>query len=442
MADRSFLASLKKHPMVKTLLELEGNPRICVMIEPLWGIPYNLYSPFATLYMYNLGVSDEQIGLLLTIGMILQVFSSLIGGVCADKWGRRLTTVVFDTLSWSIPCLIWAFSQNFWWFLAATILNALWKVTDNSWTCLLVEDCDPKKLTDVYAWISITGLLAVFFAPISTGLVAKYSLMPVMRGLYLFSFLFMTIKFYWLYFGGTETARGRQRMAETKDTSYFIMFKEYAPLFIKMLRTDTMVLALTIMTVTNITSTISGTFFALYVVQDLGIPEAFITIFPMARAAVMLLFMFIWQPKINRLPFKPPLIIGMLLFIIGQLLLIFAPSGANGALSMTWLFLIIYVLCDACANAFFSPHMNTLTNLCLDSHDRARTWSLMQVTMIGLCSPFGYIGGLLSAQNRALPFVFCVLLYIGLLVLILTSKLVKRIYHERMTEVSEEIEAE
>lgn len=440
MAQGKLVASLKKHPLVKTLLELEGNPRICVFIEPLWGIPYNLYSPFATLFMYNLGVSDEQIGLLLTVGMILQVFASLMGGVVADKWGRRLTTVVFDTLSWSVPCLIWAFSQNFWWFLVATILNATWKVTDNSWTCLLVEDCDPKKLTDVFAWISVSGLLAVFFAPISTGLVAKFSLMPVMRGLYLFSFLSMTVKFYWLFFGGTETARGKLRMQETKNTSYFVMFKEYAPLFKEMLQSSTMVLALCIMTVCNITSTISGTFFSLYIVKDLGIPEAFVTIFPMVRAAVMLMFMFIWQARINRLPFKPPLIIGLLLFIAGQLLLIFSPRGVDGATIGTWGALVLYVLCDACGNAIFSPHMNTLTNLCLDSQNRARTWSLMQVTMIGLCSPFGYIGGLLSARNRVFPFIFIVLLYVGLLILILTSKHVKRIYQERMAHKDDPVE--
>ena len=84
MAENRLTTALKRHPLVKTLLELEGNPRICVYLEPLWGIPYNLYSPFATLFMYNLGVSDEQIGLLLSIGMVFQVLASLLGG-CVDQ---------------------------------------------------------------------------------------------------------------------------------------------------------------------------------------------------------------------------------------------------------------------------------------------------------------------------------------------------------------------
>ena len=44
-----------------------GNPRTLVLIEPLWGIPYNLISPFATLYMYAQGITDVQIGLILSI---------------------------------------------------------------------------------------------------------------------------------------------------------------------------------------------------------------------------------------------------------------------------------------------------------------------------------------------------------------------------------------
>lgn len=433
MSQNKFISALKRHPLLKTLLELTGNPRICVITEPLWGIPYNLYSPFATLFMYNLGVNDEQIGLLLTIGMVLQVISSLFGGVLCDKWGRRLTTVVFDTLSWSVPCLIWAFSQNFWWFLAATVFNATWKITDNSWNCLLVEDCDPKILPDVYTWVSVAGLLSVFFAPISTILVAKFTLMPVMRWLYIFTCISMTYKFFWLYIKGTETQQGLRRMRETRQTSYFSLFKEYGPLIKLMLNSGPTMLALAIMSICNITSTLSGTFFSLYIVKDLGIPEAFVTLFPMIRAGVMLAFMFLWQAKVNRLPFRPPMVAGLLLFIAGQLLLIFSPRGGGAG---TWAALVLYVLCDAFGNAIFTPHKDTLTTLCIDPQERARIWSLLQVSMIALCSPFGYIGGLLSSWNRSLPFVFCALLYVVCMVMIITSKSVKRIYNERVLKGS------
>ena len=46
------IRSLKTHPLLQVLANNKGNPRTLVLIEPLWGIPYNLIAPFATLYMY------------------------------------------------------------------------------------------------------------------------------------------------------------------------------------------------------------------------------------------------------------------------------------------------------------------------------------------------------------------------------------------------------
>ncbi len=64
------------HPLLTTLVGLRGNPRACVYTEPLWGIPYSLYVPFFTLYMYALGVNDQQIGFLISIA--LGVFTKLL----------------------------------------------------------------------------------------------------------------------------------------------------------------------------------------------------------------------------------------------------------------------------------------------------------------------------------------------------------------------------
>ncbi len=70
---------LRNHPLVKILARNKGNPRTLVLIEPLWGIPYNLIAPFATLYMYTQGITDVQIGLILSIAMFVQVFFSFFG---------------------------------------------------------------------------------------------------------------------------------------------------------------------------------------------------------------------------------------------------------------------------------------------------------------------------------------------------------------------------
>ena len=140
---------LRQHPLIQVLARNKGNPRTLVLIEPLWGIPYNLISPFATLYMYTQGVTDVQIGLILSITMVIQVFFSFFAGILADKLGRKFTTMMGDFSGWSLACLVWCVSNNFWLFLAAAILNCFEQINQTAWYCLLIEDAQPKDLGDL-----------------------------------------------------------------------------------------------------------------------------------------------------------------------------------------------------------------------------------------------------------------------------------------------------
>ena len=172
---------VKSNPLVKTLVTLRGNARACVWTEPLYSIPWQLYAPYIALYQLALGVTESQIGLIASVGMFVQVFAALASGVITDKLGRKRTTHLFDIVSWSIPCLIWAFSQNFTHFLIAAVINGLWRVAGNSWNCLLVEDTDERQLVHVFSWIHIAGLLAAFVSPVAGVFIARYGLVPTVR---------------------------------------------------------------------------------------------------------------------------------------------------------------------------------------------------------------------------------------------------------------------
>lgn len=100
-------AMLQNHPLFQSLRELKGNPRVTVLTEVMFGIPYNLFAPFASVYMLALGVTDQQIGSIASLGLVVQVFSALLSGAIVDKFGRRLTLLICDLLCWSVPCLIW-----------------------------------------------------------------------------------------------------------------------------------------------------------------------------------------------------------------------------------------------------------------------------------------------------------------------------------------------
>ncbi len=414
------MAALKRNPLFATLINLKGNPRACVYTEPLWGIPFNLYTPYATLFMYALGVRDAQIGLLTSIGMVIQVFASLWGGIASDKMGRKRTTYIFDILAWSVPCLLWAFSQNFWWFLVAAIFNSMDKITHNSWNCLLVEDAEPRKLVDIYTWVTVSGLLAVFFAPISGVLVKNFSLVPVVRILYLFSFTFMTLKFVILNRMATETRQGLTRMEETKNISSWQMLSEYKELLREILSSRPTLAVLLLMFITNTTGMVLTTFFPLYVTKNLLIPDEWIAYFPMARAALMIIFIVWVQGAINRLPFRPVMMAGIIFYIAGLVALLLAPSGSLGVLAT-------YVVCEAIGHALLFPRKDSILILFIDPQKRARTQGLLFVLMLALTAPFGWLTGLMSEANRSLPFIFSIALFVVCGVFIVFSKEMRKL---------------
>src|SRR5512140_2052549 len=69
---------LRRHPLFQTLFELKGNPRVTVWTEVMFGVPYNLFAPFMSVYMLALGVTDQQIGALASLGLFVQIFAALL----------------------------------------------------------------------------------------------------------------------------------------------------------------------------------------------------------------------------------------------------------------------------------------------------------------------------------------------------------------------------
>jgi len=204
-------SSLKQHSLFTTLKSLRGNPRGIVFSEPLWGIPYNLYAPYVSVYMLALGLKDQQIGLIVSVSWGFQVVLALLSGMLVDKLGRRRTTLIADILSWSVPALISALAQNFWYFLAAGMINSIWRVSNTAWNCLLVEDADQSQLGGIFSWIYIANILVGFIAPLTAAFIGTFSLVPTMRGLYVFAAVMFTVKAIVTYRTTSETRQGEVR---------------------------------------------------------------------------------------------------------------------------------------------------------------------------------------------------------------------------------------
>jgi MFS family permease len=400
---------VREHPLVDLLIHLKGNSKFLVLIEPLWGIPYSLIGPFATLYMYALGVNDEGIGLILSIAMVMQVLCSFLGGIVADKFGRKRTTVLGDFVGWSVASAVWAISQNFWFFLIAMLLNAFEQVNQTAWTCLLIEDAEGRQIPGIYTWVTIGALVAVFFAPLSGVMIGRYSLVPVIRVLYGCFSVTMFIKAAITLRYTTETRQGRVRLSETKGTSIFRMIAEYKGLIARIFHSKATLQTLAIMVIVFITNLINSNFFGLYAGATLGVSEGWLAFFPILRAMVMIIFLFAIQRRLQRVSIKIPMQVGLVLYILCQALLIFTPKGKIWPL-------VLFILLEATANALVMPRKDTMVAMNVDPAERARIVALLTAFTIAFSSPFGYIAGLLSGMDRRLPFFMSATLYAAAIV--------------------------
>ncbi len=211
------------HPLIATLKNARGNARGAILSEPLWGIPFNLYAPYFSVYMLALGLTDSQIGLLVSLGLVFQFFWGLLGGHYHRQTGTQahhlhLRRHLVDD---SHP-VVGQPQRVFYSFLAAVPFNSAWRVTHNSWTLVLVEDTDPEELVEIYSWIYIAGQLAVFFAPIAGLLIARFGLVADHARLALLACVMMTAKFIVMNAMVTETQRGQNPHGRDAPPQYLL----------------------------------------------------------------------------------------------------------------------------------------------------------------------------------------------------------------------------
>ncbi len=405
-------SKIKKHPLISTLIGLKGNPRVSVYTEPMWGLSINLCLPYATVYMLTFGMSDIEVGIITSIYMFSQMIFAFLSGAIIDKMGRRLSTALFDFIAWSLPCLIWASSQGFWFFVVAALLNGTMKITTVSWDCLLVEDAPKDKITHIYSWVMIFGNLSAMFAPISSILVAKLTLVPAIRILYINAFIIMTAKILLLYKLSTETAVGKVRRELASNMTWKQMIVGYKSALEKIKASKGTKFAIVISILVEIVGMIGTTFWQIIASRRIGVPDILLPIFPMVKSILAIVLFFTVIAHINQSKMKWPLYVGFLSSMISCLLLItITDTGVWG-----YVILSLSLILEALGMGVLHTLRESLVAIHADPSERSGIMALLQTMVMLVSVPFGYIGGLLSDTSRILPFILSMgLLLLGIL---------------------------
>lgn len=400
---RSFF---RRNEMLRTLFSLKGNARGCLWPEPLWGIPYNLSLPYASLYMAALGLSPSQMGYVASISIVAQVIFSALSGVLTDKLGRRWTTLIFDTLAWSVPEFIWMLSKDVNWFIAAALFNGAWRVTENSWSLLLIEDMKEEEIMPAFSLTQMLGLLSAFFAPLSKFAIDAFGLIPTMRVLYGVTGVSMTVKFLLVHLMCKETQVGLRRIEATRKRSILSMLWECRTVYLRIVLNPRMLLTFGILAAFSLVTTLSNTYWSLLVCAQLGVSESNVVLYATLKSLVTLFCVLTLVPRVSRMPVKRPLLSSLFAYIGSLLLLLCAPTGAAGVLM-----LLCSCVMEAAALSVLSPIANSLLFINAEPEERARVCGMIYATIALLTAVFPGVVGQMAEISLRIPFFICIGLF-------------------------------
>jgi MFS family permease len=139
---------------------------------------YGLIAVVLVLYLAELGLTDGQIGLLLSLTLVGDIAVSLLITTRADRVGRR-SMLIIGALLMAIGGIVFAVTDSFVVLLLAATVGVLSPTGGEVGPFLPIEQAGLSQIVpearrlDVFAWYNLTGSVATAFGALVGGVVAE-----------------------------------------------------------------------------------------------------------------------------------------------------------------------------------------------------------------------------------------------------------------------------
>ncbi|MFJ2042905.1 MULTISPECIES: MFS transporter [Paenibacillus] len=396
---------------MKLLQDLPRNPRYSILLEPVWAIPGTIVLFYAPLYMKEAGLSDIEIGLINSVNLYFAFIFQLFAGSITNKLGRKRTTLIFDLIAWSVPMFIWAFSQNFWLFLIAYLLNATSKFVTVSFNCLIIEDVEEHKRSKVFAILNMIITGAGVLTPIAGVVIADVGIVPTLASIYFVGGILMTVMFFIRNRYTDETAVGKELMGMHSQTRVIQSLASSMRLFGKSFYKRRLLPIILITVLSNLILQLNF-FQVIFFKEQLKFNDQIISFIPVVTAVTVMLLYLVIIPRLKRRSEEKYVSFSIILSTVGAILFLLIPAG-----NIAMLFLTLIVL--AAGNFILQTYRDSLLMNRLGTHEKADMFSAVQTVMTLTAIPSGYLTGLLYHYNPVLLFSVILIFYIVLMVIML-----------------------
>ncbi len=388
---------------MKLLSDLPRNARYPVFFQPLWALFSVTVLFYAPLYMKAVGLSDIEIGTINTSTTFFAFFWHFLAGPITNKMGRRKTIAIFDVICWGIAMLVWALARNFWWFLAAGLINSSVKVAAVSWNCLISEDTPANKRARVFSLMYFINSAAGLLIPVAGLFISKYGTEPTMRVLYTLAGITVSGMSVARYHFTTETRAGLEIMKKHGGQSLVQSFKSFITTTLRVYRNRRVILVTLVFVITNFIAGLNF-FQVIYFKEQLKYDESVFSLTPAINALLNILLFVFAMPYLRRMSEVKNLIFSLLACAVGALMFLFMP-----AYNPFILFLTMGIL--AAGNFIVSTNRDAVFMNSVDDDVKADAFSAVLTITTLSCVPAGYIAGWSYSLNPVYPFIIILCLY-------------------------------
>jgi MFS family permease len=139
---------------------------------------YGALSVVLVLYLVGIGLTEPQVGLVLTLTLVGDTVVSLFLTTRADRLGRR-RMLIAGALLMAAAGIVFASTSMFWLLILAGIVGVLSPSGQEVGPFLPIEQASlshvvsDRSRTDVFAWYSLTGAVATAFGALTAGGVTR-----------------------------------------------------------------------------------------------------------------------------------------------------------------------------------------------------------------------------------------------------------------------------